>query len=428
MEASMARKALVTLAGLLLLIVAAGIAADEQLPAVGSYYMPGNIAFSVSGQVTLDSGFGVRVLPGIEYLFHKIRPGDAFAIDFGAGVRGLAGFHRYSSFDLGYTVFALAPMVTAHMGFRGLGFVGAEYLEPLDIFVGLGPGYSLVSPTGEWGGLVSPRSGLGIASVSGFNYFVTDSIAVSLSASYFGTFGSTYAGAFGTGIGVVFKTGPKEPLGARERVVVPRADGPVFGGAMMYNMFVALYWSTTWMSGFWYDDATFVEGQGVRMIQRYRDGRDSEEIEHTRALLRINADGTKWWRFEFDDDEPIAFEALIDDELRLLKIRYLDPGSDRVVEYAPNDPRVWRQTAEASTGSDVEPVRVGSERITVAAGTFNTERYHFRDDQIDFTWWVSDRVPGQIVQYKGQSPDADEMTGELLEILSGVRSPWGDPR
>ncbi|TVQ24707.1 MAG: hypothetical protein EA382_08205, partial [Spirochaetaceae bacterium] len=417
----MARKALVTLAVLLLLIVVAGTTtADDQLPVVGSYYMPGNIALSLSGQVTLHNGFGIRVLPGFEYMFTKVRPADAFALDFGAGVRGLAGFHRYSSFDLGYTIFAVAPMITAHIGFRGLGFVGAEFLEPLDVFAGIGPGYSIVSPTGDWGGLASPRSGLGIASVSGFNYFVTDSIAVSLSASYFGTFGSSYTGAWGTGIGVVFRLGPMEELGVRERVVVPRATGPVFGGAIMYNMFVALYWSTTWMSGFWYDDDTFAEGQGIRMVQRYRDRRDSGEIEHTRALLRINADGTKWWRFVFDDEEPIAFEALVDSELRLLKIRYLDPGSDRVVEYTPDDPRVWRRTAEATAGSEVEPVRVGAERITVAAGTFDTERYHYRDDDIDFTWWISDRVPGRIVRYKGQTPDADEMTGELLEILSGV--------
>ncbi len=415
-------------AAVLLAACATTAAAQEEAPWFGSYYMPGNLVFTLGGEASFSNGFGVRAIPGFEVMVAKARPGNAFALDFGAGVRGLAGFHSYT-LNYGYSVFAVAPMLSAHLGFRGLRLPGSEYLERLDLFTALGPSYSLFNTTGTWG-TTRPRAGFGIASASGLNFFLTDSLAVTVSATYFGRFGYRYSGAFGSGIGILYKIGPMEELAERDPIVMPRVERPSFTGPIMYSTFVSLYWSTIAMGGFWYDEETFEERQGVRMLHRYQEGRDTTEMEYVRALLRTNPDGTKWWRFVYDADEALAFEALVDEDYSLLRMRYLDPGTERVEEFVPDDPRVWQQAAiEARREQDsLAPTRLRTERITVGAGTFDTDVYTYEENGYAFTWWVAENVPGRVVQLEGRSSEADEIYGELLEVLSGVRSPWGEPR
>ncbi len=418
---------LVAVAAMLLACVTT-VPAQDEAPWLGSYYMPGNLVFTLGGEASFRNGFGVRAVPGFEVMVAKTRPGDAFALDFGAGVRGLAGFHRFTM-DYGYSVFAVAPMLSAHLGFRGLRFPGSEYLERVDLFTALGPSYSFFNTTGRWP-TTRPQAGLGIASANGLNFFLTDNLAVTVSGTYFGRFGGTYRGAFATGLGILYRIGPMEELAERDPIVVPRVERPTFTGPIMYTTFVSLYWSTIAMGGFWYDDETFEEGQGVRVQYRYQQGRNTEQMEYLRALLRINPDGTRWWRFVFDTDEDLAFEALIDDDYSLLRIRYLDPGTERVEEFVPDDPRVWQQAAMEARREEasVAPTTIGSARITVTAGTFDTDVYTYEEDEYAFTWWVAENVPGRVVQLEGSSGDMDEIHGELLEILSGVRSPWGEPR
>jgi hypothetical protein len=281
-------------------------------------------------------------------------------------------------------------------------------------------------PNGIWGGATPPPGGFGIACFSGLNVYVTDSIAVGLTNSYISTFLGGYYGSSRTGITVQIRLGDAEPLGERPTFDMP--DLRQISHNVMYARFVSLYWASLAAGGYVYDDRSFNEGEGVRIRQTYRSDGDAQEIEFTRSLLRINSDGSHWWRIVYAlDDDEMEFEVLVDSAGGLTMVRYLDPETGEVVEFEPDDPDAWSGSDDASlvSANEFDELYEGSERIRVPAGSFRTDRLHYTDDEIDYTWWINDDVPGTMVKYEGTNRTMDGVSGELIEILVGQSSPWG---
>lgn len=412
---------------LLLVFALAGTAtAQETGPWLGTHYQPGNTAFSLAAGAGFAGGFGVSAYPGAEFIVTKFRPGDVLSVDIGAGVKGAFSFWNYSGGNYGYLSLGAAPFVSAHFGLRG--FAGneiAEYLDRLDFFSAIGLGYTMFVPTGDWAGLAEPQPGFGFANFSGVNIFLTDQIALTLSSNYI----SGYDAGFSAGFGVVYKIGPAEEIG--ERIDISGLGQ--MSGDLMYVNFAALYLTTIAMGGYMPSDDTFEDGDGIRFWHRYRDPEDTEDVEEmefTRALLHTNDDGTKWWRFEFMvDDEELPFEALIGQEGGIRQLRYIDPATEGVVTYTPDDPYLWEDYEDDDfwTSEDLEDMRAGSERIRVPAGSFRTDRLEAEEEGYTYTWWLSDEVPGRVVKFEGESDDMENVQGELREIMTNVVTPWGVP-
>lgn len=419
-----ARVATLILAALLL---AVPVTAQESSSILATHYQPGNVAFSLGAGAGFGGGFGATLYPGAEIIVAKVRPAGLFSLDFGLGAKGALSVWRSSFSDVGYYSIGVTPLVSAHLGLRG--FAGselAEYLDRIDLFTSFGLGYQLVVPTGTTAG--DATGGLAFANFSGVNYFLTDSIALTVSSNYLSS-GSTL-GAFSAGIGVVFKIGPAEELGERVSLSIP--DLSRLTGEAMYINFASLYWASVSLGGYLPNDETFDVGDGIRFRHRYRsaDGQETDEIEFTRALLSQDGDGSRWWRYEFViDEETLGFEARVNADSEITLMRYLDPGTDEVITYEPEDGDLWRSFEEGDflTAEELDELRTGTERITVPAGTFRTERIETSEDEYAFTWWLSDEVPGRVVRFQGTSDEAEGTDGELLEVLRGVTSPWGAP-
>lgn len=402
--------------GLLFAVGTVGIS-QESTGWWGSYYMPGNTAFSADVGVGFNNGIALDLSPGAEVIVTKIRPGDLFAIDIGVGAKGLLSFWRSSAAQThGYVAFGGGPFVGAHFGFRGLDFSFSEYLERLDVFTAIGLNYLVYGPTGDWTGFTSPSSGLKFGTFGGFNYFLTDSIAVSFTGAYWSDWSSTT-------VGVTLKLGPKEPLG----------EAPEFGslsGNIAYLQFSALYWAILGFGGYVADDESFAEGDGIRWWMSFPDDNDSDEIEYTRALLRINSDGSKWWRAEFDSEGDLSeFEYLVDKSGGLVMLRYEDPETHEVVSYEPSDPDGWWGGYQGSVKDreDLDALSEGTERVRVPAGTFTAEKVVAGEPPYQYMWWYTDEVPGLLVKLEVYEEDILIVEGELRDILSGVTSPWEVP-
>ncbi|MFW5683867.1 MAG: hypothetical protein ACOC1I_03365, partial [Spirochaetota bacterium] len=232
------------------------------------------------------------------------------------------------------------------------------------------------------------------------------------------------------GIGITYKIGPAEEVG--ERITFDIPDVTMMTGEVMYTTFSALYWASISLGGYLPSDETFEVGDGIRFWHRYESVEDDDvnEMEFVRALLHEQGDGSQWWRFEFyleEEDEEFAFEALVRADESVELIRYEDPGTEEIVTHEPSDGDLWRTYRDEDfwTSEDLEEMRTGSERIRVPAGSFQTERLETSEDGATFVWWVTDDVPGRVVRFEGVTEDDDQLEGELLEILSNVRSPWG---
>jgi len=424
-------------AGIVLVVLmvapAAMLPAQVSAPWFGTHYQPGNTAFSLGAGLGFGGGIGIGLYPGAEFILTKFRPADAFSIDLGAGVKGtFSAWTSGGSPSYGFLTLGGAPFVSAHFGLRG--FTGGElsdYLNRLDVYTAIGLGYLAYVPTGSWRS-VAPTGGLAFANFSGINYFLTDRIAITLNTNYLTSFRTTVSsGAFSTGVGIVYKIGPAEEIGERATFDIP--DVNTMTGNVMYLNFAALYWASVALGGYLPADETFEVGDGIRFRHRYRSEGDDEvqEIEFTRALLHRNADGAKWWRFEFlVDEERLEYEALVGEEGDLELMRYVDPASDTVATHVPRDEDLWRTYAEEPlwTSEELAEMRVGTERVRVPAGTFQSERYErVADDGYTYTWWLSDEVPGRVVRFEGVSQEQENVSGELVEVLSDVTTPWEIP-
>ncbi len=165
-----------------------------------TYFKPGTMA------VNLGIGFaffwgGIDLYPGFEYCFYQFRINNLVPLDIGAAIRGVyySWSSSYLGYNVGFVVLGAGVFGTIHFGFKWIKNV-PEFLKKLDVYAGLGARFFYQSFTGEAAYLNSlgyNYGGLGISTLAGISYFITDNFAINLEGSYYG---------FGGGlIGILFK-------------------------------------------------------------------------------------------------------------------------------------------------------------------------------------------------------------------------------
>jgi len=162
----------------------------------------------------------------------------------------------------------------------------------------------------------------------------------------------------------------------------------------------------------------------------FPDDNDTDEIEYTRALLRINSDGSKWWRAEFGSNGEVSeFEYLVDKSGGLMILRYEDAGTNEVVSYEPSDPDAWwgGYAGSVNDREDLDAMSEGTERVRVPAGAYSAEKVTAGEAPYEYLWWYTDEVPGLLVKLEGYEDDTLIVEGELREVLHGVTTPWDEP-
>ncbi len=201
------------------------------------------------------------------------------------------------------------------------------------------------------------------------------------------------------------------------------------GGAAMayqyqFNAFYAGFWSMGW---FGYKDGNYKPGQGTIWKFTNTAKGSSQPLTFERALLKVNADSSQWWRFRMDaGKKPILYEFLVGPDTTVTKVRYQDPDSGAVGEFVPSQNNVMPTAAPSNmpkTKADMAQYKVDSPTITVQAGTFTTDHYLYSPATAHGTgeFWISDKVPGYMVKSVYTNKQNNQAaTGELTQIESGV--------
>jgi hypothetical protein len=215
----------------------------------------------------------------------------------------------------------------------------------------------------------------------------------------------------------------------------PQAAAPApqqsAGSAIAYQYQFSAFYSGMWNMGwFGYGDANYKVGQGTVWTFTGTDAKgnakDKDSFTLERALLKVNADKSQWWRFKMDTGkDAILYEFLVGADTVVQKVRYQDPESKTVGEFIPSQgTQQPTQTADMPRSrADMAKYLVDKQKVTVKGGTFNSDHYLYSDEKGRGTAesWVSEKVPGYLVKsiYTGKK-DNKTSKGELVLIESGV--------
>lgn len=205
------------------------------------------------------------------------------------------------------------------------------------------------------------------------------------------------------------------------------------GAAMAYQYQFNAFYSGMWNMGmFGFADANYKVGQGTVWTFTDTDAKgktkDKDSMTLQRALLKINADKSQWWRFKIEsgrEKDTILYEFLVGADTVVQKVRYQD--HDGVIgEFVPDAGQQQPQATDApKSRADMAKYYVDKQTVQVKAGSFATDHYVYEDPKGRGTGesWVSDKVPGNLVKSLYTSKkDKKASTGELVEIQSGVKT------
>ena len=205
-----------------------------------------------------------------------------------------------------------------------------------------------------------------------------------------------------------------------------RGAGSAMAYQYQFNAFYSGFWSMGW---FGYKDINYKPGQGT--VWTFTDSKKAAQVMTLeRALLKVNADSSQWWRFRFDQGkETVLYEFLVGPDGVVKKARYKDPDSGTVQEFVPSqDPQQPQAGPPMKSRAEMDKYKVDRQNVTVKAGSYDTDHYLYTDDQANGTSesWVSQSVPGYMVKTIYTSKKRNQtMTGELVQVESGVTTALG---
>jgi len=241
----------------------------------------------------------------------------------------------------------------------------------------------------------------------------------------------------------------------RSKSQAGQAMGDAVGiGAMQDAMVASLVYAQVFFAGGYaggYEN--FKEGEGGTWEVTARDEDGAERFEIERALLRRTAEGNTWWLLRYasedEDEEELLAEALLDEELSILKFRYRDPESGSIREWIPEEEDTEQAETEEEEFSEIDNQAyyrddyadhsLGKEQLTVPAGRFNAEHILIEDIYVEenedgteesyrvsYEWWLAPQVPGKMVKYIWRDEtDGFSLTGELLAYKKGYTTQLG---
>ena len=123
-------------------------------------------------------GYGITIVPGVEWIWGDWKLGDVLPLAAGAAVRGAINF--YSDY---WSSYGAAGFVTARVGFMGLDI--PEFLQKFEIYAGVGLGFYYYSwATGYTTTLDDFR--FGFANTEGTAFHINDKLAVYGEYNYWG--------------------------------------------------------------------------------------------------------------------------------------------------------------------------------------------------------------------------------------------------
>ena len=194
-----------------------------------------------------------------------------------------------------------------------------------------------------------------------------------------------------------------------------------------FNAFYGGMWNMGWLG---YKEPTYKIGQGT--IWRFTSsGKGSDDaVTFERALLKVNADSSQWWRFKLDTIErSTLYEFLVSADGKVQKVRFKNPDTGTIEEFVPSSTGPsGGPTATPKSQAEMAKYRVDRKMVKVQAGSFMADHYLYPDEQGNGNTesWVAQSVPGSILKsVSTRSKDKQTSTVELIQIETGVTTALG---
>ena len=190
---------------------------------------------------------------------------------------------------------------------------------------------------------------------------------------------------------------------------------PELTQAYALGVFTVLYYhgGYAW-SGKGYQPGEYTQWEGESMAQ-------GDFFE--KAFLRREADKSEWWRVRVQEKtdgtpEEAVFEALFsppakDGTQRIKRMRAKLPAQKAGGEVpitAENQASWVLRPAGRLTPESLKGATVGTEKVTVPAGSFTARHVRFAHGAGQVDWWLNDAVPGGVVKYGFVATDEDGKT------------------
>lgn len=191
---------------------------------------------------------------------------------------------------------------------------------------------------------------------------------------------------------------------------------------MMMNYYNGYLFGLAFNSGgYEIGDTPYTPGQWTTWNAEGRgtEGKKPNTIE--RAFLYLDKDKNQVWRVKFTDGETndmIVLEAkFTPDRGKLLRMRAKYP-KDAEAQEVPVDDQTYYVPPRKLTKESVKGATVGTESVTVPAGTFSALHVKFGSPAgVTQEWWnVAKGIPGGTVQYREAAPkEADQPEGASVD-------------
>ena len=190
-------------------------------------------------------------------------------------------------------------------------------------------------------------------------------------------------------------------------------------GTAQWNRFMAaqaqVFFSYAMTAGgYWPGSVTYASGEWTRFELEGQEG-EGVQYRFERAYLG-DSEANQWWRVSAEYDEGSwVYEALVDTSAgRLVRLRARDPEGN-VGEIPVTEETVYPSRQEL-TEESIEGATTGTVDISVPAGTFTAQRVEYQGMGTGtITWWLSEDVPGGVVQYQVSDDGEEVWTSRLVE-------------
>ena len=197
---------------------------------------------------------------------------------------------------------------------------------------------------------------------------------------------------------------------------------------MMMNYYNGYLFGLAFNSGgYEVGETPYKVGEWTRWTAEGRSGGDAAATKPNtleRAFLYVDKDKQQVWRVKFTDGETndtIVLEAkFAADRSKLLRMRAKYP-KDAEAQEVPVDDQTYYVPPRKITKESLKGATVGTEAVTVPAGTFDkTQHIKFGSPAgVTQEWWlVATGIPGGTVQYReaAQQQNANQPEGAGKDI------------
>jgi len=150
-------------------------------------------------------------------------------------------------------------------------------------------------------------------------------------------------------------------------------------------------------------------------------GGDGKGATLERAFLATDADGNQWWKVKFigEKGEATIFEALLSPkDQKMLRLRGKFPNDAEGKEMAVSENAYYAPPQHLSKQS-IEGAVVGTETVSVPAGSFTARHVVFGGMGASHEWWISEKVPGGTVKQATQGQNSGGNGYELVLAAYG---------